>query len=141
MRRFSLPILLSLAALGPLALAPGAAASGSVGTPEQVSWVRSATTRFLTAELQHNGSAVCSILNAPMRRSYHNRSCEQRWDARLASLLSRKGARDELRADSSAVDSSRVVVHGTQATIALPHPLLDGVSRLLWTENCWMVES
>ncbi len=138
MRRFVLPLLASLAAIGG-SVAPAASAH-STGTPSQISWVRSAAGRFLGAELQRNAAGVCSILNAPMRKSYRNRSCEQRWNARLAALLRSRSARSELHADNRAVSSATVEVHGSQATIALPHPLLNGSSRFLWTENCWMLE-
>jgi hypothetical protein len=132
MRRFLLPVLLTLAALTPL---PAGAA-----TPSQISWVRSAASRFLAAELAHNGAGVCAILDAPMRKSYRDRSCEQRWDATLTRLLRSKAARTELHSDSRAVATAAVVVEGKHATIALPHPLLGGTSRFLWSESCWMLQ-
>jgi hypothetical protein len=67
-------------------------------------------------------------------------TCQQRWNARLATLLHRHGGRAMLRAQARAIPSARVVIHGDTASIHLPGPLLDGPSRFLWTENCWMLE-
>jgi len=121
--------------------AAASASSGSVGTREQIAWVRSASTRFVTAELAGNGAAACTILNSPMRATLRHRTCEQRWDAKLAQLLRTPGARAELRAERRAIPAARVVVAGDQASIALPEPLIAGApSHLKWTENCWMVE-
>ncbi len=111
----------------------------SVGTPEQVAWVRSAAQRFLSAELKGDGAGACAILNAPLRATVHRRTCAQRWDARLAVMLRRHGARASLRAQLRATSSARVVVHGDVASIELPAPLIAGPNRFLWTENCWML--
>ena len=125
--------------------APGAWASAgrgrSIGTPEQIAWVRHAASRFVTAELTHNGAEACAVLNAPMRAVVHGTSCEQRWNARIGRLLRRRGERAALRRELHATARARVVVHGTTATIDLPEPLIRGANRLRWTENCWMLES
>jgi hypothetical protein len=125
-------------------LAPVAPAAAypehSVGTPEQIAWVRRAAHRFLTAELATNGAEACAVLNAPLRASVHGRSCEKRWNARLTEMLRTPGVRPHLRSDLRAVRSARVAVHGNVASIELPNPLLHGPNRFLWTENCWMLE-
>jgi hypothetical protein len=131
-----------LAAASALA-APAAASaseSNSVGTHEQIAWVRRAATNFVTAELARNASSACAILNAPMRTTLRHRTCEQRWSARLAKLLREPGARARLRGELHAIAHATVIVHGTQATIGLPAPLIAGPNRFLWTENCWMLE-
>ncbi len=120
--------------------AAGAQAARSVGTPEQISWVRSAATRFVTAELSSNGEGACAILNAPLRATVRGRTCAQRWDERLAALLRRPGARAELRRQQHAIGSAAVVVHGNHATLALAQPLYAGPNHFLWTEMCWMLE-
>ena len=125
-------------------LLPAAAAAAysehSVGTPEQVAWVRRAAGNFLAAELSGNGAGACTVLNAPLRARSHHLTCEQRWNARLARLLRERGARVRLRAEQRAIASARVVVRGDVATIELPAPLIGGPNRFLWTENCWMLE-
>src|ERR1700737_3774675 len=67
---------------------PGAAASasGSVGSYEQVEWVRRAASNFVTAELRGDGARPCSILTAPLRARSQHRTCAQRWSAKLARL-------------------------------------------------------
>ncbi|HYM54032.1 MAG TPA: hypothetical protein VES97_01615 [Solirubrobacteraceae bacterium] len=117
-----------------------ASASYSVGTHEQVAWVRRAATNFVTAELSGDGAGACAILNAPLRTTQRHRTCAQRWDAKLAKLLREPGGRSRLRADRRAISSAAVVVHGDVATIELPTPLMSGPNRFLWTENCWMLE-
>jgi hypothetical protein len=112
----------------------------SVGTPEQVAWVRHAAQRFVNAELSGNGTEACAVLNASLRATVHGRTCEQRWNARLETLLHRQGVRADLRAELRAASSARVVVSGRVASIELPAPLLGGPNRFLWTENCWMLE-
>jgi hypothetical protein len=87
-----------------------------------------------------NGAGACSILNAPLRGVFHDRTCQQRWNARLSVLLRQRGARSRLRAELRAAPSARVVVHGEVASIELPEPLVAGPNRFLWTENCWMLE-
>ncbi len=47
---------------------------------------------FVTAELAGNGASACAILNAPLRATRHDRTCAQRWDAKLAALLREPGA-------------------------------------------------
>ena len=111
----------------------------SVGTPEQIAWVRSAAERFLSAELKGDGSSACAILNAPLRATVHRRTCAQRWNSRLAAMLRRRGARAALRAQLRTASSARVTVHGDVAQIELPAPLIGGPNRFLWTENCWML--
>jgi hypothetical protein len=130
--------------LGALALLPataGAYAERSVGSAEQIAWVRRAAQRFVTAELAAHGSQVCGILSAPLRATVHGRTCERRWRTRLTRLLSVRGARSRLRSEQRAATSARVVVHGNVAYIELPAPLLGGPNRFLWTENCWMLVS
>jgi hypothetical protein len=133
-------VLLGLLAL----LVPGATAAAyserSVGTPQQIGWVRKAAHRFVAAELAANGSEACAVLNAPLRAPVHGHSCEQRWHARLASMLRETGVRSRLRSELRAVGTGRVVVRGNVASIELPSPLLRGPNRFLWTENCWMLE-
>jgi hypothetical protein len=126
--------------LAPAALLPASAsAAHSVGTASQIAWVRSAATRFVTAELAGDGTSACGILNAPLRATEHGRTCTRRWDGRLATLLREAGARARLRAQKRAVATAVVVVHGNSATIALPAPLLDNASRFVWSESCWML--
>jgi hypothetical protein len=131
---------LAVLCLGASAACASAYSEHSVGTPEQVAWVRRAAGNFLTAELAGNGAGACAILAAPLRASVDHRTCAQRWDARLRELLRRRGERTRLRSELRARASARVVVHGSIATIELAEPLLDGANRFLWTENCWMLK-
>jgi hypothetical protein len=133
-------LIAALAAAAIPALPATAGAYHSVGTPEQIAWVRRAAGNFVSAELARDGAAACAILNAPLRATVHHQTCEQRMDARLARLLHRPGARSGLRAERRAASSAVVVVHGNRAEIELPHPLLSGPNHFLWTENCWMLE-
>jgi hypothetical protein len=135
--RRTLPVLACAFALVP---SGGAFAAHSVGSPEQVAWVRRAATNFVTAELAANGAGACAILNAPLRTTQHHRTCAQRWDAKLAKLLREPGARARLRAQRRAIGAAPVIVHGYLATLGLPGPLMSGPNRFLWTENCWMLE-
>ncbi|HTY97298.1 MAG TPA: hypothetical protein VMB91_09685 [Solirubrobacteraceae bacterium] len=112
----------------------------SVGSPEQIAWVRHAADRFLGAELTKNAGEACAVLNAPMRATVHGSSCEKRWKTRLAKLLREPGERTRLRTERRAVASGRVVVRGHTASIDLPEPLLQGPNRFRFTENCWMLE-
>ena len=114
--------------------------SHSVGSPEQIAWVRHAADRFVGAELTKNASEACAVLNAPMRATVHGSSCEDRWRVRLSKLLRVPGERTRLRGDRRAVASGRVVVSGHTASIDLPEPLLQGPNRFRFTENCWMLE-
>jgi hypothetical protein len=128
--------------LSALAMLPATAAAyseRSVGTPEQIAWVRRAAQRFVTAELAANGAQACSILSAPLRATINGRTCEWRWKARLTRLLSVRGARSRLRSELRAATSARVGVRGNVAAIELPEPLLHGPNRFVWTENCWML--
>lgn len=130
-------------ALGCACLAPPAsalAAGYSTGTPEQVAWVRRAATNFVLAELAGNGEGACAILNAPLRATRHHRTCAQRMNARIATMLHRPGARAKLRTQRRKIQSAVVLVHGRVASIELPTPLMEGPNRFLWTENCWMLE-
>jgi hypothetical protein len=131
----------AISLLAAAVMAPaGASAAHSVGTPGQIAWVRSAATRFVTAELAGDGASACGILNAPLRATEHGRTCTQRWDARLAKLLDETGARAELHTQKHAISTAVVDVHGNWATIALPAPLMsDASNRFRWTENCWML--
>lgn len=124
------------------ALVPPASAFGahSVGSREQIAWVRRAASNFVTAELSGNGAGACGILNAPLRATRHNRTCAQRWNAKLAKLLREPGGRARLRSQQRAIPSAVVVVHGYVASLDLPVPLMSGPNRFLWTENCWMLE-
>jgi hypothetical protein len=127
----------------PAALLVPASASGahSVGTSGQIAWVRSAATRFVTAELAGDGASACGILNAPLRATEHGRTCTQRWDARLAKLLREPGARAHLRSEKRAIGTAAVIVHGDVASIELPRSLMGGANRFVWSENCWMLAS
>jgi hypothetical protein len=129
-----------LAAAGALAAPAASSASYSVGSSEQISWVRRAATNFVSDELARNSAGACAILNAPMRTTVRHHSCEQRWNARLVKLLGEPGARARLRSELHAIAHAGVIVHGSQATIGLPAPLISGPNRFLWTENCWMLE-
>jgi hypothetical protein len=133
---------LTTATLGLTAASTASAYSEhSVGTPEQIAWVRRAAGNFLAAELADNGGGACAILTARQRRTIGHASCEQRQDARLHALLRAHGARAQLRALRRAASTARVVVGGDQATIELPSALLaDSANRFRWTENCWMLE-
>lgn len=134
-----------LACASALALPAGAGAESypahSLGSREQVSWVRRAAGNFVSAELSGNGAGACAILNAPLRASEHHRSCAERWDARLAGLLREPGGRSRLRAQARAIPSAVVIVHGEVASIDLPTPLMSGPNQFLWSENCWMLKA
>jgi len=136
-RRLTTVALAAIALL--LTSAVPALAGRSSGTAGQIAWVRSATSRFLTAELQGNGASACSILNAPLRATRDHRTCTQRWDERLAAMRHEPAMSAHLRSDRRAVPSAQVQVDGYEATIALPTPLMGAESRLVWSENCWMV--
>jgi hypothetical protein len=129
----------ALALLAPAAAA-GAYSERSVGSAQQIAWVRRAAQRFVTAELARDGSEACAVLIASLRATVQGRSCEQRWKARLVKMLDERGVRSRLRSEQRAVSSARVVVHGNLASIELPAPLLHGANRFVWTENCWMLE-
>jgi 7-keto-8-aminopelargonate synthetase-like enzyme len=133
-------LLALLACAVTLALPASALGGYSVGSREQISWVRRAANNFVTAELSRNGAGACAILNAPLRASQHHRTCTQRWDARLRRLLRQRGARARLRVEQRAISAATVIVHGNTATIELPARLISGPNRFLWTENCWMLE-
>jgi hypothetical protein len=115
-----------------------AAATG--GTAAQRAWVRSAATRFVTAELAGDGANACAVLVRRLRATVHGRTCAKRWDARLAAQLGRPRERAALRRELRAIPRARVAVRGDIARIDLPAPLLHGSSRFLWTENCWMLQ-
>jgi hypothetical protein len=140
-RRSLLVMLASVGALMvPGALAPASAyAEPSVGTPGQIAWVRSAATRFVTAELAGDAANACAVLNAPLRATEHGRTCTQRWTARIARLLREPGSRAGLRTQKHAIATAAVVVHGNVASIDLPAPLMGGANRFVWSENCWML--
>ena len=122
-----------------LAPAAGAYPEHSVGTPEQIAWVRRAAGNFVSAELAGSGSGACAILAARLRASYHHETCAQRWDAKLAGMLRKRGERERLREQRAAVSSARVVVQGSNASIDLPASLIDSANRFVWSENCWML--
>jgi hypothetical protein len=139
--RSTLTALACTAALvAPAALALPASAH-SVGTRGQIAWVRSAATRFVTAELAGDGASACGILNAPLRASERGRTCAERWNTKLAKLLGQPGARANLRAQKRAIATATVLVHANAATIELPAPLMGGANRFVWSENCWMLAS
>jgi hypothetical protein len=123
-----------------LMLPASASAAHSVGSREQVAWVRSAAGRFVAAELGDDGAGACAVLNAPLRASRNHRSCAERWDAKLATLLREPGAESRLRAERRAIGSAVVIVHGDVASIELPTPLMSAPNRFLWTEDCWMLK-
>ena len=129
-----------LACVVMLALPAMALGAYSVGSGEQIAWVRRAATNFVTDELSDNGAGVCGILNAPLRVTEHNRTCEQRWNAKLSRLLRESRARERLRAQRHAIQTAAVIVHGNVASLELAKPLLRGPNHFLWTENCWMLE-
>jgi hypothetical protein len=124
------------------ALAPSgsALAAHSVGSPQQVAWVRSAASRFVAAELARDGATACAVLNRPLRATIHGRTCAERWDARLARMLRKRGTRAALRRQAHEIAHAAVLVHGDVAQIELPRPLISGPNKFLWTENCWMLE-
>ena len=117
----------------------GAYPERSVGTPEQIAWVRRAAHRFVAAELAASGAEACAVLTSAQRATVHGRTCEQRWNALLRAKLRRRGEHSRLRAEQRAIDAARVVVHGNVASVELPTPLLRAPTRFLWTENCWML--
>lgn len=129
-----------LACAATLVLPASAFGAHSVGSGEQISWVRRAATNFVTAELAGNGAGACAILEAPLRTTQHHRTCAQRWGSKLARLRHEPGGRARLRAQEHAIASAVVIVHGDVASIELPTPLMGGSSRFLWTENCWMLK-
>ncbi len=133
------PILISVC-LAVLLLPASAPAAHSVGTREQIAWVRRAATNFVTDELAGNGEGACGILNAPLRAAHRGRTCAQRLDVRLAKILHERGGRARLRAQQRAIASAVVLVHGNVASLALGTPLLNGSNHFVWTENCWMLE-
>ena len=115
---------------------PALAPADTGGTVPQL---RAAVTRLLDAELARDGATACGILNAPLTATIDGRTCAQRWDARIARLFASPGGRGTLLADLHAVPTAAVTMVGEHATIALPHPLLNGHSRFYWTANCWML--
>jgi hypothetical protein len=135
-----LPRLIALPIACAALLAPASAlAAHSVGTQEQIAWVRRAATNFVNDELAHNGAGACGILNAPLRANQHGRTCAQRLDGRIATIMKEPGGPARLRAQRRAIASAVVVVHGNTASLALSTPLLNGTNHFLWTENCWML--
>jgi hypothetical protein len=129
-----------LAGLLACSSAQAASAARSVGTPEQIAWVRRAAGNFIAAELRGDGAGACAILAAPLRAPQNGRSCQLRWQERLARLRGDRAARAALRADARAAASATVIVRGYSASIALPAPLLNRHSRFRWSEMCWMLE-
>jgi hypothetical protein len=122
-------------------LAPASAFAYSDANQGQVAWVRRAASNFVAAELSGNGAGACAILDAPLRRTQHHRTCAQRWDTKLVKLLHTRSGRSRLQAQRAAIPSARVLVHGDLAWIELASPLMSGQNRFLWTENCWMLQS
>jgi len=122
------------------AQASNAVGASSHGSAEQIAWVRSAASRFVAAELAHNGEAACAVLSAPLRATIHGRTCAQRWDSKLTTMLRDPSRRRALRAQARAIPSATVVIHGHLARLELSTPLISGRNRFLWTEMCWMLE-
>ena len=120
-----------------LALAAAAAVAAPATASAQSQWagtsaeLRAAVTRLLDAELAGDGGTACAILYAPLTGVVGGRSCTQRWDARLSRTLKAPGGRARIRADLRAVPAAAIAMNGDWATIALPHPLLDGDEPLL----------
>ena len=133
-------IIAALACAATLIPPARALADSSVGTPEQIAWVRRAASNFVVAELGGNGAGACAILNAPLRTTQHHRTCAQRWNAKLSKLLREPHSRAHLHTLQRAIPSATIIVHGYIASINLPTPLMHGPNRFLWTENCWMLE-
>jgi hypothetical protein len=129
----------ALACATALALPAGAGAAHSVGSGEQIAWVRRAASNFVTAELAGNGAGACGVLAAPLRATEHGRTCAQRWDAKLSKLLREPGARARLHAQERAIPAAIVIVRGNVASLHLATPLIGERDRLVWSENCWMV--
>ena len=119
-----------------LLVIPAVAAADTGGT---VAGLRVAATRLLDAELARDGATACGILNAPLTATVNGRSCAQRWDARFAHVLGKRGGKAHVLADLRAVASAAVAMNGNYASIALPQPLLAGHSQFYWTNNCWML--
>jgi hypothetical protein len=129
-----------LAAICVLTPASSALGASSSGTAEQIAWVRSAASRFVAAELAHNGEGACGVLNAPLRATIHGRTCAQRWDSKLSVMLRNPAKRHLLKAQARAIPSAAVVVRGNVAQLQLSKPLISGPNKFLWTEMCWMLE-
>jgi hypothetical protein len=132
----------ALVALSGLGLTAAAANAGWSSRANEISTLRNAATRFVTAELNGDGAGACGVLNAPLAGTVHGRTCAQRWDASLHALLATPGARGHLRADLAAIATAHVTLSNYDyvGTIALPTPLMGSESRFLWTNNCWMLE-
>ncbi len=81
-RRIGLRHTIGLLACAAVLLAPASASAHrhSVGSHEQIAWVRRAANNFLAAELAGNGAGACSILNVPLRATQGHETCEQRWN-------------------------------------------------------------
>jgi hypothetical protein len=129
------------ACLVPLVVTTSASAAYSHGTPEQIAWVRSAATRFVSAELAGDGAGACAVLEGRLRFTRGGRTCAQRWDAKLHALLRVPSARGGLHALKRAIPSAAVAVPGKLAWIHLRAALMNGPNRFRWTENCWMLQA
>lgn len=130
-------ILAVLVCVSALAVPASALGAHSVGTAEQIAWVRKSATRFVTAELTDDGSEACAVLGAPLRAAEHGRTCEQCWGRKLAKLA--PTVRAKLRSQKHEIASAIVVVRGDHASLELPSELMSGPNRFYWTENCWML--
>jgi hypothetical protein len=133
-------IIPALACAATLILPASTLAASSVGTPEQIAWVRRAASNFVSAELSGDGARACAILNAPLRTTQHHHTCAQRWNAKLSKLLREPLGRAHLHTLRQAIPTASVIVHDYTASINLPTPLMHGPNRFLWTENCWMLK-
>lgn len=120
----------------------GGAVAARADSDGTASTLRSAATRFVTAELAANGADACAVLNAPLTKMQDGRTCAERWTASLHELMREPGMRHKLKADLAAIPTAPVTVTGGgyHGTITLPTPLLDGSSRFFWTANCWMLQ-
>ncbi len=130
---------LAVAGLGFSAAVAGAS-WGSKAT--EVSTLRSQATRFVTAELNGDGATTCAVLNAPLSDTVDGRTCAQRWDASLHTMLRTPGERQRLRGDLHAIPTASIAFSDGDyiGEITLPTPLLGSSSRFYWTANCWMLE-
>ena len=131
-----------LLALTGLGAGAATATAGWSNKANEIATLRSAATRFVTAELNGDGATACAVLNPPLAGVVGHRTCAQRWDASLKTQLAVPGERHRLLADQHAIATASVVLSSGDyvGTIALPNPLLGSESRFLWTENCWMLE-
>ncbi len=122
-----------LACAAALPLRASASAAHSVGSAEQIAWVRRAATNFVSAELAGNGAGACGILNAPLRAHRASPYAARSAGTQARAACSHEpGGRARLRAQQRAIPSAVVLVHGDVATIELP----DAAARRGRTASC-----